>query len=101
MLECSVVFHRAPSVRDGATGANALDEIFVVPVCSILSVTPRAYLDFLQAAGALDRAAEIVAAANIRRRDAAATETLRREVRSILTAAEVDTLTPPLPDIAW
>ena len=101
MLEYSVVFRRAYGDKDSTTTKNTIDEIFVVPVCSILSVTPRAYLDFLLEAGALHRAANVVAAANLRRRDTAAAETLRREVRSILTAAEVDTLTPPLPQIAW
>ncbi|MBA3826378.1 MAG: hypothetical protein H0X24_21065 [Ktedonobacterales bacterium] len=101
MLEYSVVFHRASGGKDGNAKGNTIDEIFVVPVCSILSITPRAYLDFLLEAGALHRAADVVAAANLRRRDTAAAETLRREVRSILTAAEVDALTPPLPPIAW
>lgn len=101
MLEYSVVFHRAYGGKDGAASKNGIDEIFVVPVCSILSETPHAYLDFLLAAGALDRAASVVAAANLRRADTSAAETLRREVRAILTAAEVDVLTPPIPTIAW
>ncbi len=97
MLECSVVFHRQRRGRDGLT--VAIEEIFVVPVCSILSVTPQAYIDFLEQVGALRRAARKVATANLHRADAEAAETLRREVRAILTAAEVDMLTPPLPQL--
>jgi hypothetical protein len=95
MLEYAVVFHRAGWAD--TLPKNTIDEIFVVPVYSLFATSPAAYLDFLHRVGALDRAAEIVRAANLRRPEAA--ETARREVRAILTAAEVDLLLPPLPAI--
>jgi hypothetical protein len=98
MLECSLVFHRQQRGTD-ALATVAVNEIFVVPVCSILSTTPHAYLEFLEKVGALRRAARKVATANLRRADAETAETLRREVRAILTAAEVDLLTPPIPQL--
>lgn len=102
MLEYSVVFYRQNTLKESLSAANRIiDEIFVVPVCSIMASTPRAYLDFLLRAGALDRAADVVAAANLHRADTDAAETVRREVRAILTAAEVDVLTPPIPQISW
>jgi hypothetical protein len=93
MLEYAVVFHRLG--RADHAPKNTIPEIFVVPVHSLFATSPAAYLDFLRRAGALDRAAEIVRTANLRRPSAA--ETVRREVRAILTAAEVDLLLPPLP----
>ncbi len=95
MLECSLVFQQ----QRGTDARTVIHEIFVVPVCSILSVTPSAYLEFLEKAGALHHAARKVATANLRRADAETAEMLRREVRAILTAAEVDLLTPPIPQI--
>lgn len=91
MLEYSVVFRRTGSVRSATTLVDRLlDEIFVVPVCSIFTTTPGAYLDFLRRSGALDRATAVVAGANLRRTRSA--ELTRREVRAIFTAAEVDSV---------
>jgi hypothetical protein len=102
MLEYSIVFYRHHNDKEAAIMPNrVIAEIFVVPVCSILSHTPHAYLDFLQKAGALDRAAEVIAAANVDRADSESAETVRREVRAILTAAEVEVLTPPIPQLSW
>lgn len=95
MLEYSIVFHRTNNHASRAQKANSIDEIFVVPVCSLFADNPHAYLTFLQQAGALDRAANVVAAADLARAEAA--EIARREVRSIFTAAEVDLITPELP----
>ena len=95
MLECSVVFRRRGAALSSAV--QTIDEIFVVPIYSLLSRTPADYLDFLLHEGALDRAAEVVARADLRHETDA--EIARREVRSILTAAEVDLLTPPLPTL--
>lgn len=91
MLECSVVFRRqsAPEAAP-ATVERAIDEIFVVPVCSVLAPSKAAFLEFLRRSGALELAAEVVAGANLRR--ASAAEIARREVRAIFTAAEVDAL---------
>jgi hypothetical protein len=99
MLECSIVFQRQRHGTERQALVARVEEIFVVPVCSILALTPQAYLDFLRRVGALRRAARLVATANLRRADAEAAETLRREVRAILTAAEVDLLTPPIPKL--
>lgn len=97
MLEYSIVFHRTNNRASTSKKANSIDEIFVVPVCSLFADNPHAYLSFLQQAGALDRAANVVAAADLARAEAA--EITRREVRAIFTAAEVDLITPALPSI--
>lgn len=100
MWEYSIVFVRENARQAAWCEANRrIDEIFVVPVCSMFANSPRAYLAFLQEAGVLERVADLVATANLRREDAA--EVVRREVRAILTAAEVDVLTPPIPQITW
>lgn len=97
MLECSLVFHRKGQMPAQASAmGRMLDEIFVVPVCSIFAATPSTYVEFLQQAGALERASRIVAAADLRRPRSA--EIARREVRAIVTAAEVEALTPGVSD---
>lgn len=119
MLECALVFHRRGILEAGDPAQDGhhahlpedsakdlardlaynrrscrLDEIFIVPVCSMLADNAHAYLDFLREVGALERAARVIAAARLHQPRAA--ELARRAVRAIVTEAEVQALAPQI-----
>jgi hypothetical protein len=81
----------APSalVRRGAAKLDAVrtEELFVVPICSTLALDPASYERFLSASGVLDEALQILG--NLSLAEAERAETARKEIQSIVMAAEV------------
>ncbi len=95
MLECALVFRRqGKNVIIAEHTSRHIEEIFIVPVCSILAQSPASYIAFLEEEGALARALAIVAAANLKQPRTA--ELTRRKVRALVTEAEVKALAPQI-----
>ncbi len=92
MLECCLAFQFR-------TANSTVPGIFVVPVCSVFWTSLPGYLEYLRDTGALDQASTLIAATDLRHATTEAIETLRREVRALLTAAEVECLLPSLPSL--
>jgi hypothetical protein len=59
-----------------------------VPICSTLALDPLAYEHFLSHCGVLDDALDVLAPITLV--DAEAVETARRQIQSLVMAAEVD-----------
>ncbi len=72
--------HRAPDRRQP-------EQLLVVPVCSTLALDTLAYESFLRSSGALDDALDLLG--DVTLADAAAVETARRQIHSLVMAAEV------------
>jgi hypothetical protein len=106
--EYTLVFRRAVSAGDEATAAwmvarpsglgrhvtaeNTLDQhaitaLFVAPIYSTLALDDTSYEQFLWQSGALDGALALLALLDLSQPEAA--ETARREIASLVIAAEV------------
>jgi hypothetical protein len=102
--EYTLVFRRALNAGDEAawtvarpSGRHALDEgasrkrdvaaLFVAPIYSTLALDDLAYEQFLWQSGALDGALALLALLDLSQPEAA--ETARREIASLVIAAEV------------
>lgn len=69
------------------TSRRQTAQLLVVPVCSTLALDTLAYESFLRSSGALDDALDVLG--GIALADAAAVETARRRIHSLVMAAEV------------
>jgi hypothetical protein len=65
----------------------AVAQVLVVPICSTLALDPLAYEHFLSHCGVLDDALDVLAPITLV--DAEAVETARRQIQSLVMAAEV------------
>ena len=65
----------------------AVAQVLVVPICSTLALDPLAYEHFLVYSGVLDDALDVLAPITLV--DAEAVETARRQIQSLVMAAEV------------
>jgi hypothetical protein len=74
-----------PHLTRPADGAVA--QVLVVPICSTLALDPLAYEHFLVHSGVLDDALDVLATITLV--DAEAVETARRQIQSLVMAAEV------------
>jgi hypothetical protein len=79
---------RVPHVRDeGAPRKDNVAALFVAPIYSTLALDDSAYEQFLWQSGALDGALALLALVDLTQ--PAAAETARREIASLVIAAEV------------
>jgi hypothetical protein len=99
MMEFALVFRRRDKTDVAvAKTISGIEEIFVVPVCSMFSTTRSAYIAFLDKVGALARAEAIVASANLKQPRVA--EMTRRTVRALVTEAEVQAFAPGIDSLS-
>ena len=73
--------------EDGASEASEMAQVFVVPICSALSMESVAYEHFLADSGALDAALYLLGASLLKRPGAVVTA--RKRVQALIMAAEV------------
>lgn len=78
---------RVPYVRDSAPCKENIAALFVTPIYSTLALDDSAYEQFLWQSGALDGALALLALVDLTQ--PAAAETARREIASLVIAAEV------------
>jgi hypothetical protein len=80
--------HEIPTRAPGVSAAEfEVAEVFIVPFCSTLALDDLAYERFLRQSGVLDEALECLHGARLL--DALVAETLRKEIQSLVMAAEV------------
>lgn len=92
-----VQYARTPAVRTSAVdeSESGVSPVFAVPICSALALEGVAYEQFLNRSGALHEALELLA--RLRLTDAHAAETTRKEIQSLVMAAEVRHIVDGMP----
>ncbi len=78
---------RAQASASAPTRAVAIAEVFIVPLCSTLALDDLSYERFLRQSGVLDDALDLLASAAFAETDSV--ETIRKEIQSLVMAAEV------------
>jgi hypothetical protein len=68
-------------------GAHVFEQVFIVPFCSTLALDDLAYERFLSQCGALDAALALLSSLTLA--EPISAETVRKEIQSLLMAAEV------------
>jgi len=79
--------HGRHVTTDSALSQHDVTALFVAPICSTLALDDVSYEQFLWQSGALDGALALLALLDLSQPEAA--ETARREIASLIIAAEV------------
>jgi hypothetical protein len=80
--------HEIPTRAPAANAAESeVAEVFIVPFCSTLALDDLAYERFLRQSGVLDESLELLR--EVRLVDTLVADTLRKEIQSVVMAAEV------------
>jgi hypothetical protein len=113
--EYTLVFRSVPSAKSGGAGGawtvvrpvqhmrsgephesesqpqqTSIARVFAVPICSALSLEGIAYEQFLNCSGVLQESLQLLADVSLD--DPLAVETTRRQIQSLVMAAEVDNI---------
>ncbi|MGH2485489.1 MAG: hypothetical protein ACRDHE_05700 [Ktedonobacterales bacterium] len=76
-------------------GASAVAQMFAAPICSVLSLEGGAYEHFLLTSGILDDALTVLV--GLDPTDPSSVETTRRQIQSLVMAAEVRHIVDSMP----
>lgn len=77
------------------TGSAGVAEMLAVPICSTLALDSTAYEWFLNASGVLEDVLRLLQQVNLR--DEKSVETARKEIQSLIMAAEVQHIVDRMP----
>jgi hypothetical protein len=79
--------HSAPNVRSSAVRTTGVAHILVVPICSTLALDTLTYETFLIQSGVIEGALRLLSSMTLSR--PTSVETTRRQIQSLVMAAEV------------
>lgn len=92
----AVVARNAPTYPPArANGEGGVAQMFAAPICSVLSLEGGAYEHFLLSSGILDDALSVLV--ELDPTDPSSVETARRQIQSLVMAAEVRHIVDSMP----